>query len=241
MEHTYHIEGMTCSSCVKKVTEALKSLSGVIGVQVDLEKKEAKVTMKNHVRTDLFSAALKKIGDYSIKEKGHHMADMISSDPEEESYSYRPLFMVLGFILLIVLISEYNHGEFEWMRAMRNYMGGFFIAFSFFKLLDLKGFAYSYLSYDIISKKWLGWGFVYPFIELGLGIAYLSEFQSMWTAILTILVMGLSSVGVIRAVLDDQKIKCACLGTGFNLPMSTVTIIEDLVMVIMAGILLMFY
>ncbi len=79
-----------------------------------------------------------------------------------------------------------------------------------------------------------GWGFIYPFVELALGIAYLTSFQMQWTLIATIIVMGISSIGVIRAVLDKQKIKCACLGTGFSLPMSTVTIIEDLGMVAMA-------
>lgn len=41
-------------------------------------------------------------------------------------------------------------------------------------------------------------------------------------------------IGVTRSVLDKQQIQCACLGTGFNLPMSSVTIIEDATMLLMA-------
>jgi hypothetical protein len=51
----------------------------------------------------------------------------------------------------------------------------------------------------------------------------------------TIIVMGFSSLGVVRAVMNKQKIRCACLGAVFNLPMSTITIIEDLLMVAMAA------
>jgi hypothetical protein len=52
--------------------------------------------------------------------------------------------------------------------------------------------------------------------------------------------MGISSIGVIKSVLNKRKIQCACLGAVFNLPMSTVTIIEDLLMVAMAATTLIF-
>ena len=50
--------------------------------------------------------------------------------------------------------------------------------------------------------------------------------------------MGFSSIGVIQSVVDKKKIKCACLGAVFNVPMTTVTIIEDLLMVVMAVFML---
>ena len=113
-------------------------------------------------------------------------------------------------------------------------MGSFFISFSFFKLLDLKGFAESYSTYDLIAKRISGYAFVYPFIELGLGIAYLIEWELLFTNIFTLIVMAVSSFGVIQSVLNKRKIRCACLGAVFNLPMTTITIIEDLLMVGMA-------
>ena len=88
--------------------------------------------------------------------------------------------------------------------------------------------------YDIVAQKIKAYGFIYPFIELGLGISYLTAFNPTFTNAATILVMGISSIGVIQSVLNKKKIQCACLGAVFNLPMSTVTIIEDLLMVAMA-------
>ena len=107
-------------------------------------------------------------------------------------------------------------------------------SFSFFKFLDLKGFSDSYAMYDLLAKRIKLYGLVYPFIELALGIAYLTHFETKITYITTIAVMGFSSIGVIQSVLDKRKIRCACLGAVFNLPMSTVTIIENLLMVAMA-------
>jgi hypothetical protein len=121
---------------------------------------------------------------------------------------------------------------------MQNFMAAFFLVFSFFKLLDIKGFAESYSTYDIIAKKWLGWGYVYAFIELGLGIAYLVKFNSLITNGVTLAVMSVSIIGVLQSVLNKRKIKCACLGAVFNLPMSTVTIIEDALMIGMSTAML---
>jgi hypothetical protein len=124
------------------------------------------------------------------------------------------------------------------MKGMNVFMSGFFLAFSFFKMLDLNGFADSYSTYDIIAKNFRGWGFIYAFIELGLGIAYAINFNPLITNSITFIVMTVSITGVLQSVLNKRKIQCACLGAVFNLPMSTVTIIEDALMIAMSGIML---
>ncbi len=117
-------------------------------------------------------------------------------------------------------------------------MGGFFLVFSFFKLLNLDGFADSYAMYDVVAKKFHSWGYIYAFIELGLGLAYVTGFNPLVTNSATFVVMSVSLVGVLQSVLNKRKIRCACLGAVFNLPMSTVTIIEDALMIAMSGITL---
>ena len=113
-------------------------------------------------------------------------------------------------------------------------MAGFFLVFSFFKLLDVAAFANAYQSYDIIASKFKIYGYVYPFIELLLGFAYLFFYDYTITNSITAIIMFVSIIGVIRSVLSKSEIQCACLGTVFNLPMSYVTIIEDAIMLIMA-------
>ena len=114
------------------------------------------------------------------------------------------------------------------------------MAFSFFKCLDLNGFSNSFATYDIIAKKWKGYGKIYPFIELGLGVAYLLTIHSVITNTICILILTASTIGVIQAVLSKKQIQCACLGTVFNLPMSTVTVIENFTMISMAIFSLIF-
>jgi copper chaperone CopZ len=161
--------------------------------------------------------------------------------------TYRPLLLILAFILgasvLVQLGQHAGHGmgasAISAHETMRYFMAGFFLVFAFFKLLDLQAFADAYSGYDLLAARWRTWGLIYPFIELGLGIAYLANISPVATAWITILVMGFSAIGVIRAVLDKRRIRCACLGSVFNLPMSTVTIVEDVGMVLMAAVMLM--
>jgi len=122
---------------------------------------------------------------------------------------------------------------------MQHFMAGFFLTFSFFKLLNLKGFAESYAGYDIIARKWKTWSYLYAFTELGLGLAFLSGFNPLLTNIVTFAVMSISIAGVMQSVFNKRKIQCACLGAVFNLPMSTVTIIEDALMIAMSGTMIL--
>ena len=94
--------------------------------------------------------------------------------------------------------------------------------------------------YDIIAQKFPAWGYMYVCIEVLLGIAFVTNFNPVLTNSVTLLVMSVSIVGVLNAVLDKKTIQCACLGAVFKLPMSTVTIIEDGLMIAMSlGMLLM--
>ena len=101
-------------------------------------------------------------------------------------------------------------------------------------MLDVKGFAESYGMYDVVAKNIPVWGFIYPFVELALGIAYAVGFEPILTNVVTLIVMSVSIIGVLQSVFNKRKIKCACLGAVFNLPMSTVTIIEDALMIVMS-------
>jgi hypothetical protein len=163
----------------------------------------------------------------------------IQQDDESISWlaTYKPLLLIVAYILGASVLVQAGLGtavDITAMQTMRYFMAGFFIVFSFFKLLDIPAFAMAYSSYDLLAARWQGWGYVYPFVELALGVAYLVNFNPLLTNWATVIVMGFSAIGVIRAVMNKTRIQCACLGTVFKLPMSTVTIVEDVGMVAMA-------
>ena len=225
---------MTCGSCVEKVKSALESLNGVKSAQIQLNSPQGKIEFSQNLDIAKLNKTLGEIGNYSISEV---VASYDSNQlvPEKSLSTYKPLILIVLFITGVTFLSQFPFDHFSGMLWMRHFMAGFFVVFAFFKLLNLEGFANSYRMYDVIAARWKGWGFIYPFVELVLGIGYLVNFDPMTLNLLTIVVLGVSSIGVIKSNLDKKKIKCACLGDVFNLPMSTVTIIEDLSMIAMAA------
>jgi hypothetical protein len=163
----------------------------------------------------------------------HHFG---GTDGKPWIVTYKPILLLFAFLLAITALPEWTAGKWVAMRWMNHFMAGFFLAFSFFKLLDLDGFVENYAAYDLLARGWDGWGYVYPFVELLLGLAFLTGFQPLFTNVVTLVVMSVSLVGVLQTVLNKRKVSCACLGAVFNVPMSTITVMEDVLMILMSVI-----
>ena len=234
MTHTYKLTGMTCTSCEAKVKSALLMVENVTNVEVSKDINSATITMEKHIALDKFQKALDT--KYQISATHHN------ETAEQTKFwfeTYKPILLIFFYISLVTVLIQLKNENFNWMQAMQYFMAGFFLVFSFFKLLNLKGFAESYVMYDVLAKRIPVWAYIYAFVELGLGIAYLINFNPFITNSITFIVMSISIVGVLQSVLNKKKIQCACLGAVFNLPMSTVTIIEDAVMIAMSGIMIL--
>ena len=149
--------------------------------------------------------------------------------------TYKPLLLVLAYVLGATAFAESIHGQFLWPRAMHYFMGFFFLGFAFFKLLNIQGFADAFSGYDVIARRSRAYAVAYPFVELGLGLAFLSQRYLLAANAVTLVVMAVGLIGVVAAVRRKQTIQCACLGMVFNLPMSRVTIIENSVMIAMSA------
>jgi len=237
MKHRYNISGMTCAHCQAKVESLLANIAGVNKVTVNLGNGTAEIEMSQHISTETLKAALKDYPKYQLTEA---VADPVTaswSETEEKKswfQTYKPILLIFGYIVVVAVIAGNELNGFDLWKGMRIFMAGFFLIFSFFKMLDLDGFADSYSMYDIVAKKTRSWGYIYAFVELGLGFAFATNIQPVVINWVTLVVMSVSIIGVLQSVFNKRKIKCACLGAVFNLPMSTVTIIEDSLMIAMS-------
>ncbi len=230
MVHTYQLTGMTCSSCEAKVKSALLMVENVVSVEVSKDANLATITMKKHITLDKLKKGLP--AKYQISAVHHNE---VSEQTKSWFEIYKPILLVFFYISLVTVLVQFKNNNFNWMEVMQYFMAGFFLIFSFFKILNLKGFSESYVMYDVLAKRIPAWAFIYAFVELSLGIAYLINFNPLITNTVTFTVMTISIIGVLQSVLNKKKIQCACLGAVFNLPMSTVTIIEDALMIVMSG------
>ncbi len=221
---------MTCSSCETKVKSALQMIENVTEVVVTKADNSATITMNKHIPLSDLQQALDP--KYTISAIQFNETEELAKSWFE---TYKPILLIFFYISLIVVLVQINSERFNIMMAMQYFMAGFFLVFSFFKFLNLKGFAESYVMYDVLAKRIPIWAYLYAFIEVSLGMAYLINFNPLVTNIFTFTVMSLSIIGVLQSVFNKRKIQCACLGAVFNLPMSTITIIEDALMIVMSG------
>ncbi|WPU98909.1 cation transporter [Mucilaginibacter sp. cycad4] len=240
MTHTYNISGMTCTGCLAKVQGLLQQVPNVEKIDISLAEGTADITMKKHVSTADLQQALAAYPKYQLSEaEVHHHSMNVVDDTENRTWvqTYKPILLIFGYLLAASFIAGYT-AAFNVMTMMRIFMSGFFLVFSFFKLLDIAGFADSYSMYDVVAKRWRGWGYVYVFVELGLGLAFALNIAPFIINVIMVVVMTISLIGVMQSVFNKRKIRCACLGAVFNLPMSTVTIIEDGLMIVMGIVML---
>ena len=177
---TFTIEGMTCQSCVKTIKETLTRLANVVSVDVNLEKKSVAIAADRKIGLSEVTSAL-------ITSPKYKVSAITEIKQESLLKTYKPLITVFSFILLASLAYQVSTGVFNSHVFMNHLMAGFFLVFAFFKLLNIKAFANAYANYDLLANRWHGWGIIYPFIELALGLAYLTGVASTATASVTIL------------------------------------------------------
>ncbi|WP_438977166.1 heavy-metal-associated domain-containing protein [Polaribacter sp.] len=233
MKHVYRVSGMTCNGCKNSVEKSLSEIENIKHVSVDLEKETAAIEMKQHLEVAVLQNVLSE--KFTITElKDNHTTKSVNAEAEEKSTIKQlyPLFLIFAFITtaaVLININPWNTSEF-----MLTFMGLFYVVFSFFKLLDVKGFAMSFSMYDPLAKTIPSYGLVYPFIELALGIFFLMRFQIVAALLITLVILGVTTIGVTKSLLDKKAIKCACLGAVLNLPMTKATFIENTIMIVMA-------
>ena len=232
---------MTCSSCKASIEKKLSEIENIKSVSVNLEKQEAEIEMKKHISVEELRNALPK--KYIISEKesktiNHSISKFETEQEKSKLVQLKPLLLILFYITTASVLINYK--DWNWKDAMLDFMGLFFIIFSFFKLLDLKGFPDSFKMYDPLAKKTPTYAWIYPFIETALGLMFLMQFEVNIALIITLIVLGITTYGVTKTLLDKKSIRCACLGTALKLPMTEATFIENTIMIVMAISMLTF-
>ncbi len=169
--------------------------------------------------------------DHSTMDHSHHL------EPESTPKEYAKFAAIILGIILVSYFAAGFYGGLNISNYLRIFMGVFFLVFGLFKLLDLRGFVMSYIGYDIIAKRSTTYAWIYPFIEIALAFGYFSSFAP--TEWVTLVVMTIGSIGVFKELMRGSKIKCACLGTFVKLPLTTISLAEDLTMGIMALLLIL--
>ena len=239
MNQTFKIDGMTCNNCKASVEKYLNDLPHISHVSIDLAKGEAEITMDKHLAAEVLQNALPKKFTVSKKEGENGLTSTNAPEMSQEKTKLeqlKPLLLILFYITSASVLLHYK--DWSWSEFMLDFMGLFYIVFSFFKMLDLKGFPESFKMYDPLARRLPIYGWIYPFIETALGIMFLMRYEVHLALVVTLVVLGITTIGVTKTLMDKKSIRCACLGTALKLPMTEATLIENSIMIAMAALML---
>lgn len=150
-------------------------------------------------------------------------------------HSLRDFYPLIGILAVVAGLTFVGVQYFS-QDLMLAFMGYFFLVFGALKVIRINGFVEAYQMYDVLAKRSMTYAYLYPFLELGFGLAYLLSWQVEAVSAVVVVVMLIGAYGVYQKLRAGEEIPCACLGTVFTVPMTWVTLGED---VLMAGMALM--
>ncbi len=162
----------------------------------------------------------------------HHSLKPKVAKAKNKYQELTPLLYVFLVILGLSSIRQLASGV-NPMMFMMDFMGIFFMVFGFLKLVDLKGFVDGFQAYDFMAKRWRFYGYLYPFIEIGIGGLYLLGIMFLWQNILVVILTSVGMYTAYKSINQENEIRCVCLGTLFDLPMTWVTFFENALMLLM--------
>lgn len=154
----------------------------------------------------------------------------------EGETSYEPVIAIFAVAFLMALAVGWSAlgtvlspRVFEWFIAISMCL------LAIQKLQDVESFSTMFLNYDLLARRWVRYGYLYPFAEALAGILMIAGVL-IWVAAPVALFIGtVGAISVFKAVyIDGRALKCACVGGSSNVPLGFVSLTENLMMIAMA-------
>ena len=227
----FKIKGIKCNNCVNDILEELNKLKIISQAEINNNFIEVKIISEKKISTTELQSYIKQ--KYIVAEKKYYNTEIKEVSKFKQLY---PLFLIITYIFLSCIFLNIDNMNIQ--SFMLDFMGIFFVVFSFFKLLNLNGFQNSFKKYDLIGKQFNLYCWIYPFIEIIIGIFLIIRLHIYTCLIITIIILISTSIGVIKSLRKNENIKCACLGSVLELPMTEATLIENFTMIVMSLIML---
>lgn len=151
--------------------------------------------------------------------------------------SYQPIIAIFSLAALMALALSWQVvGAALTLRALKYFLGISMCFLAAQKLQDIESFSTMFLNYDLLARRWVRYGYLYPFGEALVGLLMLAGALAWIAAPVSLFIGTVGAVSVFKAVyVDKRELKCACVGGNSNVPLGAVSLIENLMMIAMGG------
>jgi glutaredoxin len=156
------------------------------------------------------------------------------ADPK--ATSYRPVIALFTMTALMALAASYAvSGNALTILAAEWFIGFSMVVLALLKLQNVETFSTMFLNYDLLAKRWVRYGYIYPFAEGLAGLLMVAGVLTWLSVPVALFIGAIGAVSVFKAVyIDKRELKCACVGGASNVPLGFISLTENLMMVAMA-------
>ncbi|WP_088625461.1 MauE/DoxX family redox-associated membrane protein [Oceanicola sp. 22II-s10i] len=188
-----------------------------------MERHEVKTTPQTFI-------AQERIGGYDDLRAyfGQPLADA-------DDTSYRPVIAIFGVSFLMALsIMALSGGSILSLATVTTFIAIAMCLLGVQKLQDVEGFSTMFLNYDLLARRWVPYGYVYPYAETLAGVLMLGGLLPWVSGPVALFIGSVGAWSVFRAVyIEKRELKCACVGGGSNVPLGFVSLTENVMMMLM--------
>jgi len=102
------------------------------------------------------------------------------------------------------------------------------------KLQVVESFSTMFLNYNLLARRRVLYGKIYPFGEAFAGVLMVAGALTWLSAPVAMFIGTVGAVSVFKAVyIDKRELKCACVGGDSNVPLGFVSLTENLMTMVM--------
>lgn len=156
--------------------------------------------------------------------------------PEPGATSYKPVIAVFAISALMAIATSFAFSGAPFtIRAAEWFIAFTMCILALLKLQDIERFSTMFLNYDLLAKRWVPYGYIYPFAEALAGVLMVAGALNWLSIPIALFIGGIGAISVFIAVyIERRALKCACVGGSSNVPLGFVSLTENVFMVGMA-------
>ncbi|MEE4317787.1 MAG: glutaredoxin [Erythrobacter sp.] len=172
----------------------------------------------------------KRIGGYT------DLAAHFGRPVKSEGTTYRPVIALFALMALMALGAAFvATGEWVSILAAEWFVSFSMVGLAFLKLRDVESFSTMFLNYDLLARRWVPYGYIYPYAEGLAGVLMTAQMLDLVSIPLALTIGTIGAASVFKAVyIDRRELKCACVGGDSDVPLGFVSLTENLMMIAMA-------
>jgi glutaredoxin len=154
---------------------------------------------------------------------------------DEDETSYRPVLTIIAVAALMAVgVSWAALGDLWQLRTFEWFIAIAMTLLAVQKLQDVESFSTMFLNYDLLARRWVRYGYIYPYGEAVAGILMISGALWWISAPVALFIGTVGAISVFKAVyIDERELKCACVGGNSSVPLGFISLTENLMMMLM--------